>query len=139
MRGLTRVVTTVDEKLDYFTNHAADYIDKTLSVEATNSSGQAKADLIVEGKKIANLTSQELLSLKSLLENKELITLWSSIPVRSDSEIWTKSENELYTGREVYEVTVNAMDAIEAKGVVKGSDKKEWVLAFVKSVVLGLG
>ena len=28
------------------------------------------------------------------------------------------------TGREVYEVTVNAMDAIEAKGVVKGSDKK---------------
>lgn len=46
------------------------------------------------------------------------------------------------TGKEVYEVTVNAMDAmdaIEAKGVVKGSDKKEWVLAFVKSVVLGLG
>ena len=43
------------------------------------------------------------------------------------------------TGREVYEVTVKAMDAIEAKGVVKGSDKKEWVLAFVKSVVLDLG
>ena len=43
------------------------------------------------------------------------------------------------TGREVYEVTVNAMDAIEAKGVIKGSDKKEWVLAFVKSVVLELG
>ena len=43
------------------------------------------------------------------------------------------------TGKEVYEVTVNAMDAIEAKGVVKGSDKKEWVLAFVKSVVLDLG
>ena len=43
------------------------------------------------------------------------------------------------TGREVYEVTVNAMDAIEAKGVIKGSDKREWVLAFVKSVVLGLG
>ena len=43
------------------------------------------------------------------------------------------------TGREVYEATVSAMDAIEAKGAVKGSDKKEWVLAFVKSVVLGLG
>ena len=42
-------------------------------------------------------------------------------------------------GRDIYEVTVNAMDAIEAKGVVKGSDKKEWVLAFVKSVVLELG
>ena len=43
------------------------------------------------------------------------------------------------TGKEVYEVTVNAMDAIEAKGVIKGSDKKEWVLAFVKSFVLELG
>ena len=28
------------------------------------------------------------------------------------------------TGKEVYKATVNAMDAIEAKGVVKGSDKK---------------
>lgn len=43
------------------------------------------------------------------------------------------------TGREIYEATANAMDAIEAKGVTKGSDKKEWVLAFVKSVVLDLG
>lgn len=43
------------------------------------------------------------------------------------------------TGREVYEATVSAMDAIEAKGAVKGSDKKEWVLAFVKSFVLELG
>lgn len=43
------------------------------------------------------------------------------------------------TGREVYEATVSAMDAIEAKGAVKGSEKKEWVLAFVKSFVLELG
>ena len=42
-------------------------------------------------------------------------------------------------GQEIYQTVLNAMDAIEAKGVIKGSDKKEWVLAFVKSVVLGLG
>ena len=41
--------------------------------------------------------------------------------------------------RDIYEATANTIDAIEAKGVVKGSDKKEWVLAFVKSVVLDLG
>lgn len=121
MRGLIKIVTTVDEKLDYFTKHAADYIDKKLSVEATNSSGQAKADLIVEGKKVANLTSQELLSLKTLLENKELVFLWTSIPVRSDSEIWTKTENELYAGREVYEKPM-------LSGVKKSLTKEQYIL-----------
>lgn len=121
MRGLARVVTTVDEKLEYFTKHAVDYIDKKLSVEATNSSGQARADLIVEGKKLGNLTSQELLSLKSLLENKELMTLWSTIPVRSDSEIWTKSENELYSGREVYEKP-------QLSGIKKSITKEQYIL-----------
>ena len=43
------------------------------------------------------------------------------------------------TWREIYQATVNAMDAIEAKGSLKGKDKKEWVLAFIKNFVYELG
>lgn len=42
-------------------------------------------------------------------------------------------------GRDIYEATVKAMDAVEAKGVVKGADKKTWVLAFIKNLVIDLG
>lgn len=38
-------------------------------------------------------------------------------------------------GKEIYEATVNAMDAVEKQGVAKGSDKKSWVLAFIKNFV----
>ena len=41
-------------------------------------------------------------------------------------------------GREIYETTVNAMDAAE-KERDSGADKKTWVLAFVKSFVADLG
>ena len=41
-------------------------------------------------------------------------------------------------GREIYETTVNAMDAAE-KERDSGADKKAWVLAFVKSFVADLG
>ena len=34
---------------------------------------------------------------------------------------------------------VDGIFGTKTEGAVKGSDKREWVLAFVKSVVLGLG
>ena len=42
-------------------------------------------------------------------------------------------------GRNIYQATVDTMDAIEAKGSLKGKDKKEWVLAFIKNFVYELG
>lgn len=42
-------------------------------------------------------------------------------------------------GRDIYEATVNAMDAVEAKGTLKGEDKKVWVLAFIESLVKDSG
>ncbi|MFW6586230.1 hypothetical protein [Acinetobacter baumannii] len=41
-------------------------------------------------------------------------------------------------GREIYETTVNAMDAAE-KERDSGADKKAWVLAFVKSFIVEVG
>lgn len=102
-RGSQQVVTTVQEKLQWFKENASQYLDQKLSIEATNASGLARADLIVDGKVLANLSSQELLSLKNFLENKEVLQMYSSIPVRSDAEIWSKSEDEAYAGRDVYE------------------------------------
>jgi hypothetical protein len=94
------VVTTVDEKLEYLVESSTDYINAKFSQEATNSSGLAVADLTVDGIVIAsNLTSLELLSLKTLLENGDLESMYASIPVRSDAEIWSLTSNEMYASR----------------------------------------
>lgn len=121
MRGVQKVVTTVDEKLDWFANHAVDYLDKKLSVEATNASGNATAELELNGKVLGKLSSQELLSLKSFLENKELFAMWANIPVRSDSEEWAKTDDEMYAGREIYEKP-------KMSGVKKSITKEQYIL-----------
>ena len=38
-------------------------------------------------------------------------------------------------GKDIYEATTKAMDAVEAKGTLKGKDKKLWVLSFIESFV----
>lgn len=102
-RGVLLVVTTVDEKLKWLEETAADYIDNLFSVEATNAAGVARADLVVEGKNLGNFSSLELLKLKTLLENNELERMYASLPVRSDAEIWTESEEEVYKDRIIYQ------------------------------------
>ena len=121
MRGITAVVTTVKEKLDWLEESTEDYINNRLSMEATNASGLACADLVVEGKVIANLSSSELLALKNLLENKELHQMYSIIPVRSDAEIWSASNAEEYKSREVYEQPLMS-------GVKKSITKEQYIL-----------
>ena len=121
MRGAASVVTTVEEKLQWFKENATDFINQKLAMEATNASGKAKADLILDGKVIANLSSAELLSLKNLLENKEVMNMYSSIPVRSDAEIWTKCTSEEYVGRDIYEQPL-------MNGVKKSLTKEQYIL-----------
>lgn len=41
-------------------------------------------------------------------------------------------------GQEIYQATANAMDAAEQEKE-SGADKKAWVLAYIKSIVLELG
>lgn len=47
--------------------------------------------------------------------------------------------NLIQTGQAIYRIAANAMDAIEQNKAMSGSDKKTWVLAFVKSVVIDMG
>lgn len=105
--GTTYVVTTVDEKLDYFRSSNEEYINALFSQEKTNAMGLAVAELIVEGESWGKFSSLELLRLKSLIENQSLKNMCSNIPVRSDARLWEKSTSETYGTREVFETTLN--------------------------------
>lgn len=115
------VVTTVDEKLDYLQENAREYIDALFSQEKTNATGLAKAKLTVEGISFGEFTSMELLRLKSLLESGTLRDMYENIPVRNDDEIWVKSENDMYTGRTIFESS-------KREGVQKSTMKESYIL-----------
>lgn len=123
-RSYTAVITTVDEKLDYFISEAKEFIDALFSQEKTNSSGEAVAELVVDGNSWGIFTSLELLRLKSLLEASDLgnlETMLSEVPVRSDAQIWTKTSQDEYRGRKVFEGPIS-------QGVSKTTVKEEYIL-----------
>jgi hypothetical protein len=123
-RGTVLVVTTVKEKLDYFIENSEKFIDALFSQEKTNASGNVSAELIIEGKSWGLFTSLELLRLKSLLESKDMGSLepmLAEIPVRSDSEIWEETDNDEYSGREIYQTKLY-------EGVAKTTIKTPFIL-----------
>jgi len=123
-RKFIKVVTTVDEKIKYFIKEAGPFVSALFSQERTNSSGVATAELIVEGKPWGTYTSLELLRLKSLIESGELGSLEGMlgvIPVRSDAEIWNKTDKDEYTDRNVWESPINT-------GISRTSSKEEYIL-----------
>jgi len=121
-RGFTPVATTVKEKLDYFIESTSEFIDALFSQELTNASGSAKGLLIVDGLSWGTFTTLELLRLKTLVESSDLGKLeemLSNIPVRSDSEVWNKSYDEL--GRELFETEL-------LRGVAKTTVKEPYIV-----------
>ena len=123
-RGITRVVTTVDEKIEFFIKESENFIDALFSQENTNSLGRAEAKLEVNGEDWGTYTSLELLRLKSLVESSDLGNLTAmlmSIPVRSDSEVWVKSNDPDYADRDVYQTE-------RVSGINKTTTKEEYIL-----------
>lgn len=123
-KKFVKVITTVDEKIDYYIKESAEFISGIFAQEKTNASGVANAELIVEGESWGVFSSLELLRLKSLLEGGEFgnfENLLSSIPVRSDAEIWNKTNDEEYTGRAIWETPLQS-------GVTRTSVKEEYIL-----------
>lgn len=115
------VTTTVKEKLDWFEESSKEYIDALFSQEKTNASGLATSDLVVEGKSLGTFTSLELLKLKSLIEGNDFKSVYENIPVRNDDEVWTKSGNEMYAGKEIFENEIN-------QGTKKSIIKESYIL-----------
>lgn len=102
-RGVTKVTTTVQEKLDWFEERYIPYLQKLFQVEATNSKGAPRVELKVDGHSFGMLTAAELMRLRNILTSKELDTMYDNIPVRSDAFVWTPCKDEEYAGREIYE------------------------------------
>lgn len=121
-RAFTRVVTTVDEKLNYFVDTSKEYIDALFSQEATNASGAPKAKLVVEDVDFGTYSALELLRLKSLLENGDFDTMYSNIPVRSDAETWIPTKEEEYAGRQIFESQLT-------NGTKKSIEKESYILS----------
>jgi len=121
-RGNTLVQTTVDEKFKWFKENSKEYIDALFAQEATNASGAATAELVIDGKSWGVYTSLELLRLKSVVENNNLHVMLNEIPVRSDSEEWDESENEMYAERSgIYEIKME-------ESVIKSTVKEDYIL-----------
>jgi hypothetical protein len=123
-RKYTKVITTVDEKIDWFLSESADFVDALFSQEKTNASGLAKAHLVVNGEDWGEFTSLELLRLKTLLEGNDmgnLENLLANIPVKSDAAIWDASTLEEHNGRRIFQSPL-------VSGVSKTTVKEEYIL-----------
>lgn len=123
-RKLARVVTTVDEKFDYFIQESKQFIDALFAQERTNAMGVATAELKIGDESWGIFTSLELLRLKSLLDSNDIGSFEAMllhIPTRSDAVIWNKSTDEEYKEREIY-----ATELVE--GEQKSTVKEEYIL-----------
>ena len=120
-QGTTAVQSTVNEQFDWFTDKVAvNYLNEQFSVEATNSVGAKRVPLVVDGVKLGDLTALDLMRLKSILTSAPLDTMYDLIPVRSDSEVWTKADGD-YANRDVYCTPM-------LKGVVRTTESEEVIL-----------
>lgn len=119
--GSTKVVTTVGEKFDWFEQQAIPYLKDLFSVEATNSKGANKVELVVDGKSFGFLTALDLMRLKSLLSKKEWDDMYVNIPVRSDAEVWEPCTDQEYEGREIFQTPMS-------KGVTRTTETEEVIL-----------
>lgn len=104
-RKFTLVPSTVKEQLEWTKEHSRDVMNTVLSIEKTNASGP-KGELIVDGKSWGFYTSLELLRLKNMIEAR-FRNLVQLIPIRTAGELWTKTSDPVYEGREVYETPVD--------------------------------
>ena len=107
--------------MDWFNEQFKNWLNDVFRVEATNSKGAKTVELIVDDKSFGNLTALELMRLKSILTNKDLEAVFANIPVRSDSEVWTPTQDPEYNGRMVFETPL-------IKGVTRTTEKEEVIL-----------
>jgi uncharacterized protein YutD len=102
-RTFRKVASTVKEQLDWFQKYNLEYLKQLFTIERTNGSGIAKAELVVDGTSWGEFTSTELLRLKGFLENNQLKAMYDNIPTREEDKIWEISDDDIYRGRQVYE------------------------------------
>ena len=90
------VNTTVEEKLKYVFKSIASGVDTILEVEETNGSGNAKADLTIDGVSLGKFSATSLLSLERELSNVR--TVCKEIPTTDPAREWTLDETVAVPG-----------------------------------------
>lgn len=100
------VASTVYEWLRYTFKGGEEFLKAKLDQEATNCSGTAKADLVVEGRNFGKLTTGELMALKGFFEQAALRDMFEAMPTISLTERWKDTENLEYKDREIKESTI---------------------------------
>lgn len=92
-RGNEPVQSTVKDYLKWMEDTTAEYIDHRFSIEATNATGP-QAELQVGGQSWGSFTTLELMRLGDLLNDPKLNKLYETLPVRSDTKVWSLSSNK---------------------------------------------
>lgn len=110
-----RLTTTVDEKLKYFIDSVVPVWNDMLTVEQTNSSGVAKAELIIADVNYGEFTSLQLLGLKSIFSSGKIQSMIKSIPTRREGVNWVKDDSGDYTDRKVYKRDIPYQDVTTEK------------------------
>ena len=94
-----RVITTVNEKLDWWLKEASEYFNTALAIEASNGQGAPTVELVFEGKTYGPFPATVLLRLRGIVENDKFAQMLSSIPVREETKIWNPTTDEDYKRR----------------------------------------
>lgn len=120
-RGVTRVTTTVQEKLDWFEERMIPYLKDLFAIEATNAKGANRVELKVDGVSFGFLSATELMRLRNILTSKELDTMYQNIPVRSDAKVYEACTDEEYQGRDIVQTPIS-------RSVERTTEKEEVIL-----------
>lgn len=122
-RVFRKVASTVQEQLDWFKKYNTEYLKQLFTIEKTNGSGLAKAELTVGDVSWGEFTSTELLRLKGFLENNQLKAMYNTIPVRSETTLWKPTTDDIYADRggKIFE------DPID-EGYAKTTLKEQYIL-----------
>ena len=94
-----RVITTVNEKMDWWLKEALEYVNVALAIEASNGQGAPTTTLEFEGKTYGPFPATVLLRLRGFIENDKFATMLGSIPVREETKVWYPSTDEDYKKR----------------------------------------
>ena len=120
-RKYIKVQSTVNEQLDWLAEGLVKHLTDLFAIERTNSLGAKTVPLIVEGHNFGELTALELMRLKSFLTRQEWDQIYAKIPVRSDAEVWVRSTNEDFAGKEIFETPL-------ASGTAQTTEVEEMIL-----------
>lgn len=94
-----RVITTVNEKMDWWLKEALEYFNTALSIEASNGQGAPTVPLIFDGVEYGPFPATVLLRLRGIVESEKFAQMLGSIPVREETKVWFSSTDEDYIKR----------------------------------------